>query len=267
MRYEFGKNWKDFVAKSFSEERVNVSKQHILDFLEMTSLEGISVMDIGCGSGLSSLAAFRAKAKTILGFDYDRNSVETSQYLRSLAGSPENWAVTQGSVLDRPFLDTLEKVDLVYSWGVLHHTGEQWTAIANAASLVKPGGLLYIALYTSDSFISPTPEFWLDIKQRYNRAGALGRWKLEAWYIWNFSLGRRISALPRLIEQFRTYKKSRGMSYIHDVRDWLGGWPMEFSSIAEVQEFVCGKLGFTLVKQTPPGHANVEYLFRAPHQD
>ena len=263
MRYEFGKNWEDFVKSSLNEERLKVSREHILRFLGMNDLEGLTFLDIGCGSGLSSLAALTAGARKVVAFDYDVDSVETARMLLERSGvDPARWTVMQGSVLDEPFMERLEKPDVVYSWGVLHHTGEQWRALRNAASRLKPGGLLYVALYTSDAYIDPPPEFWLDVKQRYNRAGPRERRKMELWYVWRFSLGGNPLRLPLLVKRIIDYRKNRGMSFWHDVRDWLGGWPMEFSSIAEVKTF--GKeLGLTLENMTA-GQANTEYLFRAP---
>ena len=264
-RFEFGKNWRDYVEKHFSPEKVETSKEHILAFLRRPDLAGLRFLDIGCGSGLHSLAAYEAGAREVVSFDYDANSVEATRLLHRHAGAPANWRVLQGSVLDRDFLATLGEFDVVYSWGVLHHTGDQWTAIRNAASAVKRGGELYVALYTSDAFVDPTPEFWLDVKRRYVSSGWPTRLRLVLWYIWRFEFGGRPTPrkLARWRNQVRRYKNQRGMSYFHDVKDWLGGYPMEFSSIADVKRFADETLGFEL-KNIATGHANTEYLFARP---
>jgi len=57
------------------------------------------------------------------------------------------------------------------------------------------------------------------------------------------------------------YKRLRGMSFYTDVRDWVGGCPTEFSSVAEVKRFVGVELQFDLVN-IATGEANTEYLFR-----
>jgi 2-polyprenyl-6-hydroxyphenyl methylase/3-demethylubiquinone-9 3-methyltransferase len=259
-RFAFGKNWKQYIEKHFSQERVDISKRHMLDFLGMQDLQGKTFLDIGCGSGLHSFAAFQAGAKRIVSFDYDLDSVETTRILRRHAGDPEHWTVMQGSVLDRAFMDSLEPADIVYSWGVLHHTGDQWNAIRNAASRIGPNGVFYIALYTSDVHVDPSPQFWLDIKQRYIKAGWLGQRWLELWYIWRFQLNRNPRNLLPLIKTAAAYKKSRGMSFYTDVKDWLGGWPMEFSSIADVKKFADQDLNIDL-RNIKAGEANTEYLF------
>ncbi len=166
----------------------------------------------------------------------------------------------QGSVLDRPFVESLDPADIVYSWGVLHHTGDQWTAIRNAASRIGPHGLFYIALYTSDAFVDPPPSFWLDVKQRYVKAGWLEQRKMEFWYLWRFQIGGSPANAVRLLRYAFAHKHRRGMSFYTDVKDWLGGWPMEFSSISEVKAFAGGELDLELQK-TNAGEANTEYLF------
>jgi hypothetical protein len=50
------------------------------------------------------------------------------------------------------------------------------------------------------------------------------------------------------------------MSFYTDIKDWLGGWPMEFSSIADVKKFADQELGLEL-RNIKAGEANTEYLF------
>jgi SAM-dependent methyltransferase len=259
-RFEFGANWAGFVDKHFSQERVDISRHHMLDFLGRESLEGLSFLDIGCGSGLHSLAAWQAGAVSIYSFDYDPKSVATTRTLHRLAQSPEAWTVAQGSVLDEVFMSGLPQADLVYSWGVLHHTGDVWNALREACGRVAPGGLLYIALYSANVCVNPPPEYWLDIKKSYVAASSWHRRWMELAYLWRFHLNRQPWRLPALLAYARQYKRSRGMSFMTDVRDWLGGWPMEFCYDADVVNFVTREFGMQLVK-TQTGQANTEFLF------
>ncbi|MEZ4394467.1 MAG: class I SAM-dependent methyltransferase [Polyangiales bacterium] len=262
-RYAFGQNWSDYVSRHFSEERVERSRRHMLGFLGLDSLADKTFLDIGSGSGLHSLAAHRAGAARVVSFDYDHDSVATTRRLWDGVGRPASWEVSQGSILDRSFVDTLPTADIVYSWGVLHHTGDQWTAIRNAASRVPPGGLFYISLYTSDAFKRPDPSFWLDVKRRYNRAGWLGQRAMEAWYIARFEVGLSPFGVLKVARRLVNERESRGMSFYTDVKDWLGGWPMEFSSIADVTRFGEKQLGLTLLRMKD-GEATTEYLFQRP---
>ncbi len=261
MRYEFGKNWTQYVEQHFSDERVAIAQNSMLRFLNLKDLKGKKFLDIGCGSGIHSLAAYRAGADQVTSFDFDKDSVSITQKLHELSGSPSNWFVSQGSVLDREFLATLPLSDIVYSWGVLHHTGEMWTAIENASGRLEEDGVFFIALYTSDVFISPSPEYWLKIKQDYNRSSSLGKRKME----WAYAL--RSTIIPYLrrgwnpLRPILGYKRSRGMSYWTDVKDWLGGWPMEFAGIAETKALCSDRLNLELLNINA-GEANTEYLFR-----
>ncbi|MGH8643125.1 MAG: class I SAM-dependent methyltransferase, partial [Gammaproteobacteria bacterium] len=241
-RFEFGQNWKDYIERHFNQERVEASKEHMLKFMGLPALSGLSFLDVGCGSGLHSFAAWQSGAERVLSFDYDAKSVQAARMLHQHAGSPATWEVCQGSVLDEGFVRSLPEVDVVYSWGVLHHTGDVWNAIRNAAIPLKPGGLFYIALYSADVQKDPTPEFWLATKQRYLKASWFGKRWLELWYIWRFLLGYRIWRLPQLLGQWREYTKKRGMHVMTDIRDWLGGWPMEFCYDDDVKRFMVNEL-------------------------
>jgi SAM-dependent methyltransferase len=261
LRFGFGANWADYVEKNFSDERVNISQRHLLGFLKLGDLRGRTFLDIGCGSGLHSLAALRANAEKVVSFDYDHDSVVTTNRLREMSGSPSNWTVLQGSVLDDAFMATLPKADIVYSWGVLHHTGHMWDAIRNAASAVSADGVYNIALYSKDVYVSPPFEYWLDVKRRYNRSGRVGKAWMEWQYAWKDSIKGCILRGKNPMAHMREYKRSRGMSYWHDVRDWLGGYPMEFAGNNETEVFAREQLGMELI-HTKAGEGNTEFLFR-----
>jgi 2-polyprenyl-6-hydroxyphenyl methylase/3-demethylubiquinone-9 3-methyltransferase len=123
MRFEFGKNWSKFVRSKFNQERCDVSKKWMLDFSRRQSFEGTDFLDIGCGSGLNSLAAWQAGAVRVHSFDYDPNSVAATKVLWEYAGRPSNWKVEQGDALNADYIRSLGRWNFVYSWGVLHHTG------------------------------------------------------------------------------------------------------------------------------------------------
>lgn len=258
-RYEFGKNWTRFVQRNFDEQRVEVAQRHLLSLLGRDDLRGLDFLDIGCGSGIHSLAAFRSGAGRIHSFDYDPDSVGATTMVRKFAGEPANWKVERGDVLNDDYIAGLGQWNLVYSWGVLHHTGDVWRAIGNAQRTVAPGGLFYIALYSSD--VQTDPDFWLRIKQKYNKAGQLKRWQMEWWYVWVYVMGRRMREAPTVIRRILSHRFQRGMSFFADIRDWLGGWPMEFVADQDVIDFLQDKHGFRLV-QSKTGEACSEFVFQ-----
>jgi SAM-dependent methyltransferase len=260
-RFGFGKNWQRFIEKNFNEERIEISRKHILGFLKMNSLEGRYFLDVGCGSGLHSLGALRAGAEKIVSFDLDIDCVQTTEKLREFSGSPRHWTVSQGSILDEDFIAGIGPADIVYSWGVLHHTGDMWKAIENTANLMRDNSLLYMALYDYDVFIDPPPEFWLAVKKRYNEGAPLTKRWIELWYVCRFILGYRPHALPGQIRLILKHRQTRGMAFYTDIKDWLGGWPMEFAKVDDVKHFCGEKLRLDLVNINS-GEANSEYLFK-----
>jgi 2-polyprenyl-6-hydroxyphenyl methylase/3-demethylubiquinone-9 3-methyltransferase len=257
-RYEFGKNWTRFVKKSATDERVDIAKRHILTFVGRDSLDGLDFLDIGCGSGIHSLAAYQAGAGKVRGFDYDQNSVNATNIMRWRAGEPHNWMVERGDVLDDKYVASLGKWNFVYSWGVLHHTGDVWRAIENASKTVARDGLFYIALYSED--IQTDPQFWLDVKRKYNETSQIGRWRMELWYVWHFVMQRDLHRWKELFTRILHHRFTRGMSFFADIRDWLGGWPMEFTRDADVINFLAAR-GFEKVN-IKTGEACTEFLFR-----
>lgn len=273
-RFAFGENWKNFVEKHFSEERAAAASNNLLRSLQLQNLEDMRFLDIGCGSGLHSLAAWRAGARSVYSFDYDTNSVETTKALWQMAGQPENWIVRQGSVLDTDFMRGLEKFDIVYSWGVLHHTGDMWTAIRNAALPLADNGVFFVALYSDTSYRdaswhnAPTPEQWLHIKQIYNAASPARKRYMEYGYVWRtfLALMRRnplklAKAGIRLARDILSYKQARGMEFWTDIRDWMGGWPMEFVKEQDFVRLCTEELGLEPLRINS-GEGNTEFLFR-----
>lgn len=261
LRFGFGANWADYIDKNFSDERVEISQRHLIGFLKLGNLNGRTFLDIGCGSGLHSLAAWRAGAAQVVSFDYDKNSVTTTKKLHELSGSPKNWVVMQGSVLDKEFMNSLPKSDVVYSWGVLHHTGSMWEAIGNAALCLHNKSVFYIALYSKDVYVSPPYEYWLEVKREYNYAGPIKKMWMEFRYAWKDSIREHLIRGKNPLTYMKTYKQSRGMSYWHDVKDWLGGYPMEFAGNKETECFGRAELGLELI-HIKAGEGNTEFLFR-----
>ncbi len=256
VSFSFGKNWQTFVEHQLTPERVTIAKEHLTQFLETDDLKGRSFLDIGCGSGLSSLAAYESGAERIVSFDLDPFSVTTTRRLWESVGKPSHWTVTEGSILNAAFLAQIEKADVVYSWGVLHHTGQMWQAIANAAGLMNERGQLYLSLYVT----TPQSAYWTTVKRRYNEASPLGKRMMEYWFLVSYKWIRRVLRGYNPWREMLAYQQKRGMAYMTDIRDWLGGYPYEHATIEEVLKFARKELSLELVNLAT-GEAAIEYLF------
>jgi 2-polyprenyl-6-hydroxyphenyl methylase/3-demethylubiquinone-9 3-methyltransferase len=127
----------------------------LLKLLDRGEIAGASLLDIGCGSGLHALAALRLGASKVLAVDVDPDSVATATSVLAHRAAEQAWTVRQQSILRTE--PDMGLFDIVYSWGVLHHTGDLARALRNVTALVAPGGLFVCALYRR-TLLDP---FWI----------------------------------------------------------------------------------------------------------
>jgi 2-polyprenyl-3-methyl-5-hydroxy-6-metoxy-1,4-benzoquinol methylase len=252
-RFAFGENWRRFLSV-VDESRVNSAQRSLEDMLGTGTLAGKSFVDVGCGSGLFSLAAVRLGAARVQSFDVDEASVACARELkRRFAEHNERWEIGPGSILDDAFIAGLGLWDIVYSWGVLHHTGDMWRALGNVESLVGPRGALFVSIYNDQGLRS---RVWRRIKRRYNRLPL----SLRTPYAIAAMLPREVlsagaaTAAGRPGDYVRSWTgdRKRGMSRWHDLLDWVGGYPFEVARPEQVFDFFRDR-GFSLTRLRTSG--------------
>jgi SAM-dependent methyltransferase len=241
VRFEFGENWLKFAA-DLRRDQIAEAQTSLARLFARHDLAGLSLLDVGCGSGLFSLAARQMGAR-VASFDCDPNSVACTKAVRDrYCAGDESWTVQCGSILDSSFTKRLGTFDIVYSWGVLHHTGAMWSALANAAALLTPSGSLAVALYRR----TPLCWAWRIEKRLYSAAPALVQAAIRGPYKAAYLLDVTVHG-HNPVKFVQSYKSNRGMDWRRDVHDWLGGYPYESASAERVKGELA-RLGLRVIR-------------------
>jgi 2-polyprenyl-3-methyl-5-hydroxy-6-metoxy-1,4-benzoquinol methylase len=242
IRFKFGNNWTRFLSL-LDEERISEAENSLKYMLGIETMSGKTFLDVGSGSGLFSLAARRMGA-SVFSFDFDAGSVAcTKEMKRCYFPDDTNWIIEKGSILDADYLGKLATFDIVYSWGVLHHTGAMWDAMGNIIPLVSQGGQLFIAIYNDQDWKSVC---WKWVKQKYNLS-ILNKIAIATFFCPYFIGGRLLFKYL-----FSRGKIKRGMSLWYDMVDWLGGYPFEVAKPEAIFQFFRSE-GFVLERLKTAG--------------
>jgi 2-polyprenyl-3-methyl-5-hydroxy-6-metoxy-1,4-benzoquinol methylase len=230
--FSFGFNWMDFVQKRMNEDIITMHMNGLNELYSSINipLKGKSLFDIGCGSGLSSLSFARLGCSKITSLDIDLHSTQATAYTKNnfWKGGDIDWTIIQKSILDETPAVADQSQDIVYSWGVLHHTGDMWNAIRNAVRAVKPGGIFHVALYRSGS------KFPKSLEEKFRFRLADKETKIQMLY-------------DRAGQKIFSVKKGRGMNKFHDALDWLGGLPYDVADPEVLFSWLKEKYGFNVL--------------------
>lgn len=265
--FEFGKNWQ-FFLKGVNDKKINAAIFDIENFLGKNEISGKIFIDIGCGSGLSSLAAYKLGASEIYSYDIDPLNVDNVNKLKKNFSIPLDfkWHAEVMSIVDDHDLLHINSGDIVYAWGVLHHTGDMWKALKNTLTIVKKNGVVYLMIYR-DAHLA---YIWKIVKKTYVHAPNFIKFIMRN----SFAAIQIAGILAKGKNPFRSIKnyelKSRGMSWYTDVVDWIGGYPFEYAEAEEIIDFF-QRNGFELAKIKPKiskkswglwGTGSYQYIFR-----
>lgn len=244
--FDFGSNWQVFSEQRIDAQRLDIAMQSLQALLQRDTLKGVSVLDVGCGSGLFSIAAQQLGAAKVVGVDVNPRCIAVSQQNVARLAPSASVEFQEASALSPTSMASLGQFDLVYAWGSLHHSGAMWDAIRNVAAHVAPNGTLVLAIYNKH-ITSPA---WKSIKWFYNQLPGFGQHLLALLfagiiYVAKFIVTRR-----------NPLDKERGMDFWYDVIDWIGGYPYEYATRQEIETFMRA-VGFTpkrfVAAQVPTG--------------
>ncbi len=198
------------------------------------------VVDIGCGQGRYSWAMLKLGARVL--------SVDQSDYgLKRTAEACKEYKhhrTLNANVLDP--LPISDKYDLVWSFGVIHHTGDTYKAFKNIVPLVKNGGYLFLMIYGE-----PRRDDTLD----YMSVNEYERWR---WKTFNMDLSAKLEAIKQgmLENQFMI----NGEEHVHGYFDAIAPSVNDLYSYEEVEAWFIDS-GFSEIKRTVLGR-NIHIIGR-----
>jgi 2-polyprenyl-6-hydroxyphenyl methylase/3-demethylubiquinone-9 3-methyltransferase len=238
--FDFGANWQEFTAERVDEQRLGIAEQSLRTLLDRPHLEGQTVLDVGCGSGLFAVAAARLGAERVVGIDINPRSIAASEQNHARFAPAASISFTQASALDAGRMAMLGQFDIVYAWGSLHHTGAMQDAIRNTIQCVAPGGTLVLAIYNQHA----TSGIWKRIKWFYNQVPAL----IQRLLVLVFAFVIFVAKL--IVTRRNPLEKERGMDFWYDVIDWVGGYPYEYATPSAMTTLIEAQ-GYRLQKLVP----------------
>ena len=116
---------------------------YLLDFARFPEGEGKDVLEIGVGMGADHLEWAKSRPRSLTGVDLTPRAVEHTQKRLEVYGLSSE--VRVGDAESLPFAD--DSFDLVYSWGVLHHSPNTPEAVNEVHRVLRPGGTARIMIY------------------------------------------------------------------------------------------------------------------------
>jgi ubiquinone/menaquinone biosynthesis C-methylase UbiE len=111
-------------------------------YVDFDAIAGKDVLEVGCGSGIA-VQLFAEAGANVTAVDLTPWAVETTRARLDAFGLPGTVLEGDGEAL--PFDDA--SFDVVFSWGVIHHTTDMQRALSELIRVCRPGGTLILMLY------------------------------------------------------------------------------------------------------------------------
>tara|TARA_B100001057_G_scaffold500688_1_gene617166 strand:+ start:7940 stop:8728 length:789 start_codon:yes stop_codon:yes gene_type:complete len=131
------------------ERKKHFVEPHIISFANFSNYSGKKVLEIGCGIGTATVNFIRNGAY-YTGIELSDESLKICK--QRLAVYDLSGVLYNLNAEDNIDFLGVESFDLIYSFGVIHHSPNPEKIMANAYKLLKPGGTLKIMVYAENSW-------------------------------------------------------------------------------------------------------------------
>ena len=216
------------------EKRKYLVEPHIPIFAEFSRWKGKKVLEIGCGIGTDAINFARAGAD-YTALELSKESLKLTQSRFKLFKQQGKFYLGNAEELES--IVPLEKYDLIYSFGVLHHTPNPDKAVRAIAKYMSHGSVLKIMLYAKNSLKSWMIEAGLDQPEAQTGcpvANTFTRDDVEA-LLTKFRITKfeQDHIFPYEVDEYKNYR--------HVKKEWVLNMPPELFKLLE------GKIGWHLL--------------------
>ena len=196
--------------------------QHLTELFP-EGVKGKKVLDAGSGSGMVSIA-FAVMGASVTGVDITSKCIENGRKRAKAFGVECRFVQS-----DLTMLDLHEDFDIIYSWGVLHHTADAKASFFRLVEHLRPGGEIIIAVYLRTAFSS----FWNFSRVFYQSSPGFAKtaFRRSASVLLN-----GYDAVRKALMKKERYML-RGTSNEELVNDWFGVPHRTFHTYTEVYEW------------------------------
>lgn len=119
---------------------------HLPLFADFPAMQGKKVLEIGCGIGTTTMS-FVQHGAIVTAVDLSENSLELARRRAEVYGVQDKVTFYQANAEELSSSIPADKYDLIFSFGVIHHTPHPDRVLAQLSAFLKPGGKIKLMVY------------------------------------------------------------------------------------------------------------------------
>lgn len=142
------------------EKRKFFVEPHLVTFADFPSVKGKKVLEIGCGIGTATIQFARAGASKVVAVDLSEKSLELAKKRAEIYGFSDIIQFYHGNAEELSSIIPKESFDLIFSFGVIHHTPFPGKILKEMAAYTDSNSVVKVMVYYRFSWKS----FWIFLK-------------------------------------------------------------------------------------------------------